>query len=103
MKTEALKQALEKYGFDAAFGGARRDEEKSRAKERVFSIRTAAHRWDPPQPAAGTLAALQRPCPQGRERSRVPSFKLDRARRLAIHLGRGAEAGGGAGRLSYHG
>jgi sulfate adenylyltransferase subunit 2 len=47
MKTEALKQALEKYGFDAAFGGARRDEERSRAKERVFSFRTAAHRWDP--------------------------------------------------------
>lgn len=47
MKTQALKQALEKYGFDAAFGGARRDEEKSRAKERVFSFRNAAHRWDP--------------------------------------------------------
>ena len=47
MKTQALKQALDKYGFDAAFGGARRDEEKSRAKERVFSFRTAAHRWDP--------------------------------------------------------
>jgi sulfate adenylyltransferase subunit 2 len=47
MKTEALRQALEKYGFDAAFGGARRDEEASRAKERVFSFRTADHRWDP--------------------------------------------------------
>ncbi len=47
MKTEALKQALDKYGFDAAFGGARRDEEKSRAKERVFSFRSAQHRWDP--------------------------------------------------------
>ncbi len=47
MKTEGLKQALDKYGFDAAFGGARRDEEKSRAKERVFSFRTRAHRWDP--------------------------------------------------------
>ncbi|ODP38115.1 sulfate adenylyltransferase subunit CysD [Sphingomonas turrisvirgatae] len=46
-KTEGLKQALDKYGFDAAFGGARRDEEKSRAKERVFSFRTANHRWDP--------------------------------------------------------
>ncbi len=46
-KTEGLKQALDKYGFDAAFGGARRDEENSRAKERVFSFRTAAHRWDP--------------------------------------------------------
>ena len=46
-KTEGLKQALDEYGFDAAFGGARRDEEKSRAKERVFSMRSAAHRWDP--------------------------------------------------------
>jgi len=45
-KTEGLKQALDKYGFDAAFGGARRDEEKSRAKERVFSFRSANHRWD---------------------------------------------------------
>jgi sulfate adenylyltransferase subunit 2 len=47
MKTQGLKQALDRYQFDAAFGGARRDEEKSRAKERVFSIRSAAHRWDP--------------------------------------------------------
>jgi sulfate adenylyltransferase subunit 2 len=47
MKTEALKAALDHYGFDAAFGGARRDEEKSRAKERIFSFRSAQHRWDP--------------------------------------------------------
>ncbi len=47
MKTEGLKQALDKYQFDAAFGGARRDEEKSRAKERIFSFRTTNHRWDP--------------------------------------------------------
>ena len=47
MKTEALKQGLDKYKFDAAFGGARRDEEKSRAKERIFSFRSATHRWDP--------------------------------------------------------
>ena len=47
MKTEGLKQALDKYKFDAAFGGARRDEEKSRAKERIFSVRSAEHRWDP--------------------------------------------------------
>src|SRR6187397_470559 len=47
MKTQALKDALNKHGFDAAFGGARRDEEKSRAKERVFSFRSAQHRWDP--------------------------------------------------------
>jgi sulfate adenylyltransferase subunit 2 len=47
MKTDALKQALDLYGFDAAFGGARRDEEKSRAKERIFSFRQAGHVWDP--------------------------------------------------------
>src|SRR6059036_1908424 len=46
-KTQGLRQALDKYGFDAAFGGARRDEEKSRAKERIFSFRSAQHRWDP--------------------------------------------------------
>ena len=49
MKTQALRQALDKYGFDAAFGGARRDEEPSRAKERVFSLRSVQHRWDPRQ------------------------------------------------------
>jgi sulfate adenylyltransferase subunit 2 len=47
MKTQGLKQALDKYGFDVAFGGARRDEEKSRAKERIFSFRSTQHRWDP--------------------------------------------------------
>ena len=47
MKTQGLKQALDRHGFDAAFGGARRDEEKSRAKERIFSFRTAQHQWDP--------------------------------------------------------
>jgi sulfate adenylyltransferase subunit 2 len=47
MKTQALRQALDRYGFDMAFGGARRDEERSRAKERVFSLRSAQHRWDP--------------------------------------------------------
>ena len=47
MKTVALRQALDKYGFDAAFGGARRDEEKSRAKERIFSFRNSQHAWDP--------------------------------------------------------
>jgi sulfate adenylyltransferase subunit 2 len=47
MKTQALKQALDRFGFDAAFGGARRDEEMSRAKERIFSFRSAGHRWDP--------------------------------------------------------
>ena len=49
MKTQALRQALDQHGFDAAFGGARRDEEKSRAKERIFSVRAPGHRWDPKQ------------------------------------------------------
>ena len=47
MKTQALKQALDLYGFDVVFGGARRDEEKSRAKERIFSFRSEGHRWNP--------------------------------------------------------
>jgi sulfate adenylyltransferase subunit 2 len=47
MKTEALRQALENFGFDAAIGGARRDEERSRAKERIFSFRTKGHAWEP--------------------------------------------------------
>ena len=60
MKTEALLQALSKYKFDAAFGGARRDEEKSRAKERVFSFRDKNHRWDPEESASGTVESVQR-------------------------------------------
>ena len=58
MKTEALKQALTEHGFDAAFGGARRDEENSRAKERVFSFRTANHVWDPKNQRPGAVAHL---------------------------------------------
>ena len=84
-KTEGLKQALDKYGFDVAFGGARRDEEKSRAKERIFSFRSANHRWDPKQPAPGAVAALQRQEAARREHPRVPALELDRARRLAVH------------------
>jgi sulfate adenylyltransferase subunit 2 len=58
MKTQGLKQALDQYGFDAAFGGARRDEEKSRAKERIFSFRTSTHQWDPKTsaPSFGTCS-----------------------------------------------
>jgi sulfate adenylyltransferase subunit 2 len=77
-KTEGLKQALDLYGFDAAFGGARRDEEKSRAKERVFSIRSAQHRWDPKQQRP-ELWRLQRASKPGE--LRVFRFELDRARR----------------------
>jgi sulfate adenylyltransferase subunit 2 len=60
MKTQGLKQALDKHGFDAAFGGARRDEEKSRAKERVYSFRDEHHRWDPKKPTSRALEYLQR-------------------------------------------
>ena len=76
MKTDALKQALDLHGFDAAFGGARRDEEKSRAKERVYSFRdktTAGTR----KPAPGAVECLQQPGEQGRIHPRVPAVQLD--------------------------
>ena len=88
-KTEGLKQALDKYGFDAAFGGARRDEEKSRAKERIFSFRDKNHRWDPKRqrPELWSLYNVRKA--QGREHARLPAVQLDRARRLAIYPARG--------------
>ena len=89
MKTEALRQALDAGKFDAAFGGARRDEEKSRAKERIFSHRSAAHAWDPRNQRPGTLAHLQHPHSRGRIGARLPALQLDRTRRLGIHPGRG--------------
>ena len=85
MKTVGLRQALDKYAFDAAFGGARRDEEKSRAKERIFSVRTAQHTWDPKNQRPGDVARLQRPRTQGRVAAGVPAVQLDRARRVAVH------------------
>ena len=90
MKTEALKQALDKYGFDAAIGGARRDEEKSRAKERIFSFRNAGHVLGPAEPAAGTVAPLQHAAAPGRIDAGLPAVELDRARCLAIHRRRKA-------------
>ena len=75
MKTEALKQALDRYRFDAAFGGARRDEEKSRAKERVFSVRSLHHGWDPktsgPSFGASTTRACARASRCGSSRSPI--------------------------------
>ena len=79
MKTQGLKQALDKYGFDAAFGGARRDEEKSRAKERIFSFRSAQHRWDPEAAAPGAVVALQRAQARRGEPAGLPAVELDRA------------------------
>ncbi len=89
MKTEGLKQALDKYGFDAAFGGARRDEEKSRAKERVFSFRSAQHRWDPKNQRPELWRLYNARHRQRRVDPRLPALQLDRARRLALHLPRG--------------
>ncbi len=84
-KTEGLKQALDKYGFDAAFGGARRDEEKSRAKERIVLLPLRQPPLGPQEPAAGALEPVQRPQGQGREHPGVPDLQLDRARHLAVH------------------
>ena len=86
MKTQALKQALDQYGFDAAFGGARRDEEKSRAKERIFSFRSAQHRWDPKQQRPELWRLYNARKHQGESHARVPAVQLDRARCLAVHL-----------------
>ena len=113
MKTEALKQALDKYGFDAAFGGARRDEEKSRAKERIFSFRSAGHAWDPRNQRPELWKLYNTRIAPGRIDPRVPAVELDRARHLAIHparehpdraaLFRQAAAGRGARRHADHG
>ena len=73
-KTEGLKQALDKYGFDAAFGGARRDEEKSRAKERIFSFRSASHGWDPKNQRPELWKLYNAAQGQGREHPRLPDL-----------------------------
>ncbi len=85
MKTQALKQALSKYGFDAAFGGARRDEERSRAKERIFSFRSAQHRWDPKNQRPELWRLYNARKNPGEVDPGVSALQLDRARRLAVH------------------
>ena len=85
MKTVALRQALDKYGFDAAFGGARRDEEKSRAKERIFSFRNAQHSWDPKHQRPEMWKIYNTRVSPGRIDPRLPAVQLDRARYLAVH------------------
>jgi sulfate adenylyltransferase subunit 2 len=85
MKTEALKQALDHYGFDAAFGGARRDEEKSARQGAHFLVPLRAAPLGPEAPAPGALAPLQRAQEQGREHPRLPAQQLDRAGYLAVH------------------
>jgi sulfate adenylyltransferase subunit 2 len=85
MKTQALRQALEGHGFDVALGGTRRDEERSRAKERVFSLRSAQHRWDPKRQRAEPWRLYNTRKRKRRRLSGISAVKLDRARRLALH------------------
>ena len=87
MKTEALKQALDKYQFDAAFGGARREEEKSRAKERVFSFRDKNHRWTQ-RISVLSCGIYITGRSQGREHSRLSALELDGTGHLARYLSR---------------
>ena len=99
--------------FDLAFGGARRDEEKSRAKERVFSIRSAQHRWDPKRQRPELWRIYNARTNPGETRPGVPPLELDRARHLAVHpprgdpdraaLLRGPASGGRARRDAHHG
>ena len=85
MKTDALKQALDHHGFDAAFGGARRDEESSRAKERVFSVRAPGHVWDPRRQRAEPWRIYNFPARRGRDHAGVSTLQLDGIECLA-HL-----------------
>ena len=84
VKTQALKQALDKYHFDAAFGGGRRDEEKSRAKERIFSFRNSEHGWDPKNQRPEMWKLFNTQLFQGEE-VRVFRCPIGRERYLAIY------------------
>ena len=90
LQTTTLLDAIEEHGFDAAFGGARRDEERARAKERVFSFRDDFGQWDPKRQRPELWSLYNGADPQGRARPRVPDLQLDRARRVAVHRHRGA-------------
>ena len=83
-KTEGLKQALDAGRFDVAFGGARRDEEMSRAKERIFSVRSAGHGWDPKRQRPELWQLYNGRPRAGRDAARLPALRLDRARRLGL-------------------
>ena len=85
LQTTTLLDAIAEHGFDAAFGGARRDEERARAKERVFSFRDDFGQWDPKSQRPELWSLYNGADPQGRARARVPDLELDRARRLAVH------------------
>ncbi|CAM5236623.1 Sulfate adenylyltransferase subunit 2 OS=Rhodanobacter lindaniclasticus OX=75310 GN=cysD PE=3 SV=1 [Rhodanobacter lindaniclasticus] len=93
MKTQALKQALDKHGFDAAIGGARRDEEKSRAKERVFSFRNAQHRWDPKNQRPELWRNYNTFVRQGESVRVFPLSNWHRDGRVAVHPAREHPAG----------
>ncbi len=85
LKTQSLLDALREGNYDAAFGGARRDEEKSRAKERIFSFRDRLGQWDPKNQRPELWNMFQQPRRARRKHPRVPAFQLDRAGRLAVH------------------
>ena len=85
MKTQALLHALDKYKFDAAFGGARRDEEKSRAKERIFSFRNQFHQWDPKNQRPELWDIYNARIRKGESIRVFPLEQLDRAGHLAVH------------------
>ena len=88
MKTQALKQALNKYGFTAAFGGGSRDEEKSRAKERIFSFRNENHAWDPKNQRPEMWKLYNTEINKGESIRVFPDLQLDRKRYLAVHTER---------------
>ena len=88
MKTEALKQALDLHGFDVAFGGARRDEEKSRAKERIFSFRAPGHRWEPKAQRPELWNLYNTRINPGETIRVFPLVQLDRGRHLGLHSAR---------------
>ena len=88
-KTQGPTQALDKYGFDAAFGGARRDEEKSRAKEHIFSFRSARTRCNPKLQRPELWRPYNARKNKGRQHARLPALQVDRTRHLAVHLSGG--------------
>ena len=92
LQTHSLLKVIEEHRFDAVFGGGRRDEEKARAKERVFSFRDEFGQWDPRGAAARAVEPLQRPAPARRALPGLPALELDRARHLAVHRARAARA-----------
>ena len=112
-KTEGLKQVIDDNKYDLCFGGARRDEEKSRAKERIFSVRSAQHQWDPKRQRPELWQIYNGRRVERRDAARVPDLELDRTRRVAVHPPRadpdraalllGAPAGGRSRRHVDHG